>query len=235
MRRLSLLGLTVLLVAAASAAQTPRHTDSELQIERRLLILDLTFFRELRQREEGARARLGEVLGRVDRALTGETLSVAALDRLGDDLSVARAAAHAAAERVDRQLDRIGDRLRRIAVLREPGGRANRDPVSGRWRVRVGPSDEGGGFELHLDGTVVSGSYRMDSGSQGSLRGTYTGGVLTLTRIDSRSGIDSEFLGTIDDFAGTITGLWQTRSLANNAPATGGWSAVRDPGGESPP
>jgi hypothetical protein len=216
-----------LLSATALAAQTGvRIQDVELSVERRLLVLDLASYRELRVHEDAILVKLSEAQGRLDRALTRDTMTLGSLEGLDDEVTADRAAARIGAERVDRQLDRIHERLRRMAVLSD-NGRTPADPISGRWRVLIGPGNLGGTFELHLDGTAVSGSYRMDDASTGSLRGTYVSGVLTVGRIDTQGGTDRSFSGSVNEAAGTISGIWQSRDLATNQPSTGGWSGAK--------
>src|SRR5260370_1456694 len=79
--------------AGAQEAPTPRRVEADLQLERRLLSLDLTGYSESRAREEAARARLAEVLKRLDQALAGEALSLGALEGLYDQATAARQAA----------------------------------------------------------------------------------------------------------------------------------------------
>src|SRR5580693_687047 len=199
----------------ASGAAPPRRIEADLQLERRLLSLDLAGYGESRAREEAARTRLGEVLKRLDQALAGDALSLGALEALYDQATAARQAAQTAAERVDRQVERVEERMRRIAFLSGEGRtRAAKNPLTGRWQVSVDPGGRAGTFELRQSGTVVTGRYRMDGGGEGSLRGTYTQGVLKVDRIDAQGGRDVTFLGNVDEAAGQITGVWQGRELA---------------------
>jgi hypothetical protein len=210
-------------------AAPPRRIEADLQLERRLLSLDLAGYGESRAREEAARTRLGEVLKRLDQALAGEALTLGALEALDDQARAARLAAQSAAERVDRQVERVEERMRRIAFLSGEGRTrtAQQNPLTGRWRVSVDPGGRAGTFELRQSGTVVTGRYRMEGGGEGSLHGTYAQGVLKIDRIDARGGRDITFLGNVDEAAGQITGVWQGRELARGEPAYGGWSAVR--------
>jgi hypothetical protein len=230
--RLSLLSvLAALPLARPAGAQdqpAPRRVEADIQLERRLLSLDLAGYGETRAREEAARARLAEVLKRLDQALGGDALSLGTLETLYDQASVARQALQVAAERVNRQVERVEERMRRIAFLSGEGKtRTARNSLSGRWRVSVDPGGRGGTFDLRLNGTVVSGTYRMEGGGEGSLRGTYTQGVLKMDRIDAQGGIDTTFLGNVDEAAGQITGVWHGRELARGEPVYAGWSAVR--------
>jgi hypothetical protein len=238
----ALFSLSLLLVLpmprplGAQEPAAPRRVEADLQLERRLLSLDLTGYGESRAREESARVRLNEVMKRLDQALAGDALSLGALESLYDQATAARAAAQTAADRVNRQVERVEERMRRIAFLSGEGkSRSARNPITGRWRVSVDPGGRGGTFDLRLSGTVVTGRYGMDGGGEGSLRGTYTQGILKVDRIDARGGFDTSYLGTVDEAAGQVTGLWQGRELAAGEPAHGGWSAVRvNTGGGTP-
>ena len=246
MNRLSSVALLACLVLwgmtgiARAWQQTPAPSDpayrtqveTQLQLERKLLALDLASFREARDRERGAQARVNEVSGRLDQALASETMALGNLEALHDELSAARETASTAAERVEAQLQRLQDRLRRIGFLEgELGTRGPRraDPVTGRWQVRITPQDVAATFDLRLEGTVVSGTYTIgDGASSGSFRGTYVGNTLRLERIDRQRGFDSVFVGNVG--AGRINGIWLLNEMATGSPARGDWTATRENG-----
>jgi hypothetical protein len=208
------------------------QVETQLQLERRLLALDLAAYREARDRERGALARVAEVSGRLDQALIGESMALGNLEALHDELSAAREATNTAAERVEAQLLRLQDRLRRIGFLQgELGPRATRapDPVTGRWQVQILPQNVTATFDLRLEGTVVSGTYSIAGGaSSGSFRGTFVNNSLRLERIDSKRGFDSVFAGNVG--GGRITGIWLLNEMATGSPARGDWTATRENG-----
>jgi hypothetical protein len=214
-------------IPAESPARTQIETD--LRLERRLLLLDLAAYREARDRERRAREVVNGVTGRLDQALAGDAVALGTLEGLHDELSTTRAAADTAAERVDYQLLRLQDRLRQIGFLEsELGGRpaVRADTVTGRWRVRVAPQDRSGVFSLRLEGAVVTGTYQMDGGASGSFRGTFNANVLRMERIDATRGFDATFTGTVRE--GRISGIWTATELASGEPAQGAWTAVRE-------
>lgn len=219
-------------VRAQSAAVPDRgQIEFQLRMERKLLALDLSSYREARGREQRVQAQVEEAAGKLDEALAGDALTLGNLEALHDALVAARAAAAIEAERVEAQAGRLEDRLRRISFfegeLRGGAQLSTIDPVSGRWQVRILPQEAAGIFALSLNGTVVAGSYDIGSGaSRGSFRGTYSNGTLRLERIDSRGGFDSVFEGTVDP-AGRIQGTWTAKELASGQPARGDWTAVR--------
>lgn len=230
--------LVPLLAAGTLPAQTaqepsrpaaPAQLQSDLQLERKLLALDLVGYREARTREQSTLQAVGEAMQQLDQALAGDSLALGTLETLFDNLSVARAASQIAAERVDWQIQRLQDRMRRISFLEgEAGGRSLRnDSIAGRWQVQILPQNLSGTFDLRLDGTVVSGNYAVQGGASGSLRGTFVDNRLRLERIDSRGGFDSIFLGTFDPATGRIAGSWTANELASGQPSRGDWSAVR--------
>lgn len=228
----------LLLASAAlvgSAQETPSNpVDTELRLERKLLALDLSSYNEARQREQETSDRVAEVVTRLDEALDGEALSLGTLEALRGELDTAREAARTAATRVDLQIQKLEERLQRIGFLEgEAGGESTvrqRDALTGRWRVRIQPQDQTGTFDFRLAGSVVTGTYRLEGGgavATGSLRGTLTGNVLRLERIDSGRGFDATFDGRIGASGEFITGSWTANELAAGEAARGGWSAIR--------
>jgi hypothetical protein len=95
------------------------------------------------------------------------------------------------------------------------------DPLSGRWELEVGPDDVEGILTLQLNGTLVSGTYTMEDGSSGSMRGTYSGGRLRLERVDSRRGFDSVWEGEVDAARRTFRGTWVAMELSSGGPVRG--------------
>lgn len=236
-----LLALVASLGGLAAAAQTSstvqadrRDVESHLRLERKLLALDLASYREARQRDRQIQEQVVAAAAQLDEALDGDSLALGSLEALHDGLVATQAAARIASERVEQQLQRLEDRLRRIAFLEgELGIRAEvADPVSGRWQVVIQPQGAAAVFDLSLQGTVVSGEYQIGGVLTGSFRGTYSGGRLRLERIDSRGGFDSTFEGTVDAGAGRIRGTWTANELASGQPARGEWTGVRV--GDSP-
>jgi hypothetical protein len=232
MRR-AILTLLLLLLPLALAAQDepaapPAANQTELRLEQRLLSLDLLAYNQTRDRVRAATQRVTDVLGRLDQALASDAVSLGALESLQDELAVARATAHAAEDKLNTQLDKLQERLRRIALLEGDNGAPERaaDPLTGRWRVAILPQSATATFEFRLDGTVVRGTYAIDGGSAGSFRGTLAGGTLRLERIDAQGGTDSVWTGTLAN--GRITGTWMSNELVTGQPNRGDWTAVRE-------
>jgi hypothetical protein len=211
---------------AAARAQM----DTDLRLERKLLVLDLSSYREARTAEQRARDRFNTAATRLDEALAGNSVALGTVESLHAEVAAAREACQTAAERVSWQLSRLEDRLRRIGFLEgELGAKTApvaRDPITGHWRVTVLPQNQTGVWDLTLNGTLVTGTYKMDNGPAGSFRGTFSSGQLRLERIDASRGFDSVFLATIDS-NGRLVGSWTANELASGQPSRGDWSAAR--------
>jgi hypothetical protein len=227
--------LALFLMPLAAAAQDeptpapPAANQVELRLEQRLLSLDLLAYNQTRDRERLASQRVTDVLGRLDQALASDAVSLGSLESLQDELAAARGTAHAAEDKLNLQIDKLQERLRRIALLEGDTGPARAaDAVSGRWRVAIQPQNATATFDFRLDGTVVSGTYKIDGGTSGSFRGTFAAGNLRLLRIDAQGGTDGVWLGTVAN--GHITGTWTANELASGQPAQGDWTAVREGG-----
>jgi hypothetical protein len=225
--------LLALSLGTAKAQETPSSaTQTQLRLEQSLLSLDLVSYNEARERVRRAQQGVNDVLTRLDAALAGDSVSLGTLETLQDSLDAAKAAARITEDRLSAQLDKIQERLRRIGLL--TGGQTTAaprpaDPLTGRWRVAIFPQNLTATYDLRLNGTVVSGSYTIDgSGSAGSFRGTYSGGVLRLERVDATTGFDSVWDGTVG--TNRITGTWMTNQLATGQPNRGDWTAVREGG-----
>src|SRR6478672_9241217 len=163
----SLLLLLLISPAAAGAQEpassSPASVQTELRLERRLLSLDLVSYNETRERERRAREQVSAVLGRLDQTLASDAMSLGTLETLRDQLAAAREAAHTAEVRLDSQLENLQERMRRIALLEGDSGPVRpADALTGRWRVTVLPQSFTATFDLRLNGTVVSGSYKID-------------------------------------------------------------------------
>ncbi|HEY2289765.1 MAG TPA: hypothetical protein VGM86_03595, partial [Thermoanaerobaculia bacterium] len=213
--------LLALLLPLATAAQDepaaptpPAANQVELRLEQRLLLLDLLAYNQTRNQERSASQRVADVLSRLDQALASDAVSLGSLESLQDELAVARGTAHAAEDKLNLQIEKLQERLRRIALLEGDTGAPVRaaDAVSGRWRVAILPMNATATFDFRLDGTVVNGTYKIDGGTSGSFRGTFAAGNLRLLRIDAQGGTDSVWLGAVAN--GRITGTWTANELA---------------------
>lgn len=206
----------------------PAELSTELRVERSLLALDLLALKEERARTERARSAISEIYGRLDRALKGQSVALGTVETLAFELQSARGAERNSADRISTQLERMQERLRRIALLEGETGGLPKSPdlLTGRWRLRIEPPERSGVLELRLVGTVVNGTYRLDGDGSGSLRGTFADGKLRLERIDSAGGFDAVFEGQMKNEA--LAGTWMANELAAGKATRGEWSATKD-------
>jgi hypothetical protein len=216
--------------APAPASPAPSLANQAvLRLEQRLLSLDLVAYKETRQREGLARQKVTEILSRLDQVLASDQVALGTLEGLQDELAVARGAAHTAEDRLNGQLDRLEERLRRIALLETDSGAPMRaDALTGRWQVTIQPQNLTAVFDLTLDGTVIRGNYLVNGVSSGSFRGALANGQLRMQRLDSKGGFDSTWEGTLT--GGRIIGTWTTNELVTGQPNRGDWTAVRENG-----
>jgi len=120
---------------------------------------------------------------------------------------------------------------RKYAELRRlTGGQGvEPDPLSGRWRIVLEPGALNGIMTLELNGTLVSGTYRLDGGWGGSLRGTLVADKVRLERIDSQIGFASILYGKLEARRRPprLAGTWEATQLASGLPSAGSWLAER--------
>lgn len=235
MRPALLLTLAVLLpLSALRAQEAPRLPASnqlqiEIQLEQKLLALDLVSYRESRTKEQTARERTNAAMQRLDQALAGDSLALGTLETLFDELLAARATAASAAEQVDWDVRRLHERMRRISFLEgEVGGRGFRETtVAGRWQLQISPTNQTGTLVLQLSGTAISGTYTIQGRNSGSVRGNLVGNRLQLELLDNAGVLDSTYTGTYDPTSQRMGGTWLATELAEGRPAQGAWIATR--------
>ena len=83
------------------------------------------------------------------------------------------------------------------------------------------PRELRGAFSLVQDGTLVTGTYRLEGGWTGSLQGTLVNRKVFLVRIDSRLGRSMEFEGRLSEDGSTVQGTWLNYDLAGADGAEG--------------
>lgn len=173
-------------------------------------------------------------------ALADADASSATLRALEDRYSAALEAAVRQARLTSDRRRRVYDGMDRLAAS---GRRVEQEkkaafdvPIpGGLWRIEVPDGDLVGLMRLSLQGTLVSGDYRLSNGRHGSVSGSYAGGRLELVRVDSQTGRDLSLTAEVDAGRGTLAGAWQRTELASGGPAMGSWSGVRlGPGDEVP-
>ena len=238
-RRMTLVAAVLLLAGWVSAQGRDPVLDvfrAQLDMERKLLTLDLARLERVQDQLKGATDRLVRLNDDLLRA-----------EREGEDAEgyVARSNDIHAAESTVRELMEAAVQLRatigarrgtaellQAEVARLAGtGQAAQDEVSGTWSVGIEPGGMKGTFDLRLDGTLISGVYQLAGGWKGSLRGTFIGGNIRLERIDSQLGLAAVYTGRLVTREGErrIEGQWESTNLADGLPGSGTWVARREP------
>jgi hypothetical protein len=239
MKRATLFGLVILLLAVPGAAQgrDPVVDMLRLQvgIEKRLLAADYAGLErvvgQLRNASDRM-VRLAEDLLRAEKE--GETMESFA----------ARSADLRRAEAEVDELQAAGQQLRATITARrgllqqveaelkqlEDTAPAGRDDLSGKWSVAIEPGGLKGTFDLLLDGTLVSGVYQLAGGWKGSLRGTLVGGTVRLERIDAQLGFAAVYNARLVTRGGEkrLEGTWDATNLVAGMPVSGTWVGRRD-------
>lgn len=238
LRRLVPAAVLLLAAFAALVPALPAAAQSEqvvlrrtLDLERRLLRQQLTDYAGARQQEITAEARLDEVAVQISQQAQRPAPSATTLTRLRVDLDEAVAAAAAAAEKSRRLRDSIDSRVQALALmsslLAAAQPEAVGDVLTGSWQVSIAPIGARGTFDLQQDGTAISGTFQLDNGTGGSLRGSFVDNRVLLERIDSRRGFDAVFEGYVSGTDGRMAGFWQPTDLATGGAGGGGWAATK--------
>jgi hypothetical protein len=233
-RPLTLVFLTTLIVCPSL-----RGTDllpflvSEVEVERQLLAEDLRLLGAARREQGEALSRFTAAIGAIDETIDGRQVSLEGLEAQEAEAAAAQQALETANDRAAELRRQVHQRLRKTALLEsrieslgdDAGVRI--DPLSGRWSLSMSPGNETGFVQLRFSNNEVTGFYTLTEGSSGSLTGTYSGGRLTLQRVDSREGGNSTWTGELDPATRRIRGSWTARDGADDLPSSGTWSAEK--------
>lgn len=123
-----------------------------------------------------------------------------------------------AAAKLDEEIGRIEGDLEPLS-----------DPVSGLWDLAMEPGNLEGVMALNLDGTLIQGTYQLNGGWSGSLRGTLVAGKVRLERIDAQLGYVAVLYGhlRLEGSETRLEGRWEATQLATGLPAAGTWVGVK--------
>jgi len=231
---------------AAEAAGAPRPSShpredaaqaaalrAMLETEKELMHRDRQDYAAAREQERSAVEEVEEATQNLDAALAGTAAdSLETLESLDVRRRVARATAEIFSSRAEELRRNLLERTRHLATLE---GRLARfagildasDPITGRWSVTIASPRQSGTFQLRLDGTVVSGTYEMEGGRRGSVRGTYVGKMLRIERIDTSRGLDGVLEGEVEVELGLARGFYSPTLLSEGGPGGAGWTGVR--------
>lgn len=243
-RRMALVGMSMLLMATAVTAEVEGRggavdaVASALTVERTLLEEDLLRHAGASRRRSAADARLEQIRQSLEATLR-ERQSAGAAERLegtlaeSDQAETERNGLYTAERTL---LDRIRDRMRRIALLEQEidrllGQRTQQQVgiLTGSWSLTLMPLEQRGSCVLRQEGTLVSGTYQLEGGWSGSLQGTLVNRKVLLHRIDSRLGKSMELEGYLSSDGRVIRGTWLNYELAGGAGGAGQWIAERRP------
>lgn len=206
-----------------------------IDVERTLLEEDRSDHAALAGERNRIRAALAVAWQELDETLArvGGDLDVGAVaERIEAVFSLERERAEAVPKERE-VVERIRERLRRMALLEERLAALQErtveeaGPLTGRWAVVMLPSNQNGTFHLVQDGTLVSGTYTLDGGWSGSLRGTFVNRKVFLERIDSKLGRSATFEGYLSTGGDRIRGGWTSYDLAAEGGSQGQWVATR--------
>jgi hypothetical protein len=219
------------LSATASAQALLEVLEANYRIESRLFDGELIRYNEARQRERDAHSTLRSRSDTLDQALRTRRGRLEELNKLEGEVSKASEAAFAATRELAMRRQQLYQRMAKLAELnaeieRERGRRlvpASR--LDGFWEMEIAPTGEVGLLKLRVEGTLVTGTYRLSGGQQGSLRGTVSNDNLSLERIDSTSGFDSVLEGEFSPSTRKITGEWTAVDLSGGRLGGGTWTA----------
>lgn len=233
MRHLSLLLCCLGLLSAGPAkAQSAEALRSTFDQESRLLDQAIDEYGQARAAERSAISELRRLHSLLDEGLEDPNVSLDYLNTLEAQLADARDAACASLEKTARTRQTMYARMERLAVVARDFEQrtelfgAAREGITGMWHLEVQPLDLYGLINLRLDGSQVSGPYRLSNGNQGSVRGTLAGNVLRLEAVDSEQGVIADIEAEADTAAGEIRGRWRARVLGGTGlPSVGDWIA----------
>ena len=224
-----------LLLAAASSLATAQTLLDVLQanyrIESRLFDGELARYDEARRREREAHQNLRSRSDTLDRTLRTRRGRLDELNRLEGEVAEASETAYAATRELAARRQGLYTRMAKLAELdaeiqREQGQRlVPPSRLDGFWEMDIQPTEEVGLLKLRVEGTLVTGTYKLSGDRQGSVRGTVTQNKLSLERIDARSGFDSVLQGDFNPGTRKITGEWTAVDLSGGRLGGGSWTA----------
>lgn len=221
---------TIVLAAPAAGQDDDTWLRRGLDLERRLLVQDLAAAEQAQVAVTEARTAVDQAVAAI-RQSTEAGAAPADLAAGATALAQARGLLAAADQGAAQALASLDERVRRIVLMNRLLGTgpppAVPDVLTGPWGVTITPTDLEGVFRLQQNGTVVGGTYRLENGRTGSLRGTYVAGRLRLERIDTQSGLDAIFEAEVLPAEGRLVGTWRPTILSSGGPGGGDWIGLR--------
>lgn len=208
-----------------------------IEVERELLKADGERWSQLASRRLEIDEKTAALYETVEAAVKAEDAAAStSLDGLASQIIEIDRERAALAQEERALLATIHERRRRIALLEarvaELATRAEEaaGPMSGTWEITMLPVLQRGQLLLMQTGTLLSGTYALDGGFEGSLQGTLVNRKVILERIDSKLGRWGRYEGYLSPDGTRIRGSWSSLELAGQAGGEGQWVAVRAPG-----
>jgi hypothetical protein len=230
--KLLVLALLPWALAQTVAAAVPENLKSSFTVEARLLDREIDEYARARGRQREAVNRLRSITDQLDAALSDPNASVSSLRSLESEFGVALDSAYARARETGEVRKRLYQRMSRLAELAlEIERQADNQlldidtPLNGMWKIEAQPIDVHGLMSLRQEGTIVTGTYRLSNGNQGSVKGTFAGADLRLDLVEAEAGHVGTILGELDTDSGEVSGRWQAMELTGGRPSAGTWSA----------
>ena len=232
MRHLPALTCSLLaLIATGAQAQSAEELKGTFAQESRVLDQAIDEYGRARATERTAIDELRRLHDQLDAGLEDPNVSLGYLNDLETQLADARDRACASLEQTAKARRTMYDRMERLAVVARDFERQTelfgsaQEGLTGMWHLEVQPLDLYGLINLRLDGSQVSGPYRLSNGNQGSVKGTLAGNVIRLEAIDSEEGVIADIKADVDTATGEIRGQWRARQLGSGLPSMGDWIA----------
>jgi len=219
-------------LAQTVTAAVPENLKSSFTVEARLLDREIDEYARARGRQREVVNRLRSITDKLDAALSDPNASVSSLKSMESEFGAALDSAYARARETGEVRKRLYQRMSRLAELaREIERQAGNQlldidtPLNGMWKIEAQPIDVHGLMNLRQEGTLVTGTYRLSNGNQGSVKGTFAGGNLRLDLVEVEAGHVGTIRGELNTDSSEVRGDWQAMDLTGGRPSAGSWSA----------
>jgi hypothetical protein len=213
------------LPVSVATAQEPSSLESAFSREAGLLDEEIAAYGRARAREKRAAADLERLNTRLDQLIEDPNASLSNFFPLEEEIAVAteNACQRSRESAAARQL--MYERMRTLSTMvREyEQQQARGGGIAGVWRIEARPIDLYGIFDLRAEDPVITGTYRLSNGNQGSVRGTLVGDRLELEMLDSRRGAVATVKGQFHADKAEIRGTWFAYDLSSGQPSSGDW------------
>lgn len=195
-------------------------------VEKRLLESKLREFQQAHEADLAASRAATEAVQALRSALGDLSVPVQRLRQLESQLAVARGVADRRAAEATRLRHDIYDRMERLSELEaelDSGGVEE----WGTYSLYFGPDEGAGTLTLRSESGRIEGTYRMETGRRGTVRGSLQGRRLQLERYDSQRGRDRTLEAVVEGNRNSIRGTWVATELASGEQTSGVWQALR--------